>query len=586
LPGRIKVLDKTVSERIAAGEVVESPSSVVKELVENSVDAGAKNITVEIERGGKGLIRVSDNGEGIEKEDLKRAFLRHATSKIKDAGDIDRLYTLGFRGEALASIAAVSRIITTTRTKTSIEGTLYSMEGGRETGYTVTGCPVGTCVEVRDLFYNTPARLEFLKADSYEASQVNDIVTRLALARPDISFRLINNGRQLINTPGSGSCRDTIVAVYGKETMENLTCIRCQNGNFSIEGFISKPHAARSNRNFQSYFINGRYIKSRLLTQTLEKAYKTLLMVNRYPAAILYIKMDAEKTDVNVHPAKLEIRFRDEESIKVALFNCIKENLESRRWIAPGIKGDHPSPLRPLTKRKYINLNDSEEGMVPKGQNSHLSEETVEYNRIEMDNIIEGDSEKIPDMKIIGQFMCTFILAEGEECMYIIDQHAAHERIMYEQLTDGLKKGITASQQLLEPIVLDLSAVEMEALRANTRLLSKIGFEMEEFGISSIAVRAVPVFFGSPQSAKFLTDLAGELSGQRNTDNEGLKEDEIIKRACKSAVKANQRLSDHEMQSLLEQLKNTNMPFSCPHGRPVLVALTRYELEKMFKRIV
>ncbi len=586
MPGKINVLEKAVSERIAAGEVVNNPASVVKELVENSVDAGATNITIEIERGGKGLIRVIDNGEGIEAEDIQRAFLRHATSKISSAQDLDRLCTLGFRGEALASVAAISMVSLTTRTRTSISGTVYSLEGGRETEYRETGCPEGTCIEVRELFYNTPARLEFLKTDSYEASLVSDIVTRLALSKPDISFRLTSNGRVLLNTPGSGSLRDVLAAVYGRDTLENMLPVKCEGQGIIINGFISKPHGARSNRGMQTFFVNGRYIRSKIITQALEEAYRTLLMVNRYPVALLNIALDTGVIDINVHPSKLEIRFREEARIRSFTYNCIRTNLERGRWIAPGIiKGTHSSAL-PQTVHRQWSPSGSTQTHGDEGQNYRLSEETIEYNRIEMDNIIEGDNGKIPYMKIVGQFMSTFLLAEGEECVYIIDQHAAHERIMYEQLTEDIIKGGAASQKLLEPLVIDMGPVELEMLRANTKQLSAIGFEMEEFGTNSIAVRAVPVYFGKPQSAEFLSDLAAGLSRQNEISHDGLKQDEIIKRACKKAVKANQRLSEQEMQSLLEQLRKAKMPYSCPHGRPVFIALTRYELEKMFKRIV
>lgn len=582
MPQRIKVLDKSVCEKIAAGEVVQNPASVVKELVENSIDAGATRIEVEIERGGKELIKVTDNGEGIEREDVGLAFMRHATSKLADERDLARIETLGFRGEALAAVSAVSAVNLTTRTKQSIEGTLYAIERNREVKFEETGCAPGTCIEVRDLFYNTPARLEYLKSDSHEASAVHDIVSRLALARPDISFKLVSSGRTLINTPGNRNLEDTVASVYGRTTLEDLFPVKCQAEGLTITGLVSKPHGSRSNRTYQTFFINGRYVRSRLIAKALEDAYRTLIMVNRYPMAVLYFKLDTEAVDVNVHPAKLEVKFREEERIRRAVYNCVRTALEKGRWIAQApakTPGVYSKPEN-ISKRPVLQKN------AQTVQKPGVMEETVEYNRIEMDNNIEGDSFKLPPMKVVGQFLSTFILAEGQDCVYIIDQHAAHERIMYEQLTGQLKRGRMASQALLEPVVVDVSPIEMEAVRENLNLLSAIGYIIDEFGAGSLLVRAVPVFFGVPQSKEFLNEVISGLIRQGDKDRQELKQDDIIRMACKKAVKANQNLSLSEMDNLIQELKRTNMPFTCPHGRPVFVTLTRYQLEKMFKRIV
>lgn len=582
MPQRIKVLDKSVCEKIAAGEVVQNPASVVKELVENSIDAGATRIEVEIERGGKELIKVTDNGEGIEREDVGKAFMRHATSKLADEKDLARIETLGFRGEALAAVSAVSVINLTTRTKQSIEGTLYAIERNREVKCEETGCAPGTCIEVRDLFYNTPARLEYLKSDSHEASAVHDIVARLALARPDISFKLISGGRTLINTPGNRNLEDTIASVYGRNTLEDLFPVKCHDDGVAITGLVSKPHGSRSNRTYQSFFINGRFVRSRVIAKALEDAYRTLIMVNRYPMAVLYFKLDTEAVDVNVHPAKLEVKFREEERIRRAVYSCVRTALEKGRWIvrAPAKTPAVFSKPEKTSESPALQKNDQ------RVQKPRVVEETVEYNRIEMDNNIEGGSSKIPPMKVVGQFLSTFILAEGQDCVYIIDQHAAHERIMYEQLTGHLREGKMASQALLEPVVVDVSPIEMEAVRENLSLLSAIGYIIDEFGAGSLLVRAVPVFFGVPQSKEFLNEVISGLIRQGNKDSQGLKQDDIIRMACKKAVKANQRLSPSEMDNLIQELMKTDMPFTCPHGRPVFVTLTRYQLEKMFKRIV
>ncbi|MDD2574049.1 MAG: DNA mismatch repair endonuclease MutL [Bacillota bacterium] len=572
---RIRLLDKTVTERIAAGEVVENPSSVVKELLENSIDAGATVIEVEIERGGKDLIRVVDNGEGIERDDVDKAFLRHATSKISSDGDLLRLSTLGFRGEALAAIAAVSLVNLTTRTGDSIEGTLYSIDRNRDVAFRETGCAQGTCIEVRELFYNTPARQEYLKSDSYEASMINDIVSRLALARPDISFRLTSNGRVLLNTPGNGDIEDMVSSVYGKNILDNLVQVKCNAAGLRISGFVSTPYGTRSNRNYQSFFINGRYVKSKIVSRALEDAYRTLIMVNRYPIAVLYFTLDSGSVDVNVHPAKLEVKFREEDQVRKAVYGCIRTALEKGRWLA-----GHYVPAPGVT------LCTTPESLRDRAQNIRLMEETVEYNRIELDNNIEGGSPGLPEMNVVGQFLSTFILAEGQDCIYLIDQHAAHERIMYEKINQDMQRGNAVSQTILQPMVVDLSPVELEAIRANESFLISIGYEFDEFGANTIRVKAVPVFLGIPQSKEFIIDLIDMVSRQSEKERKELKQDDIIMMACKRAVKANQRLSLREMESLLEQLAGTKMPYTCPHGRPVIVTLTRYDLEKMFKRIV
>jgi DNA mismatch repair protein MutL len=579
LPQKIKILERSVSEKIAAGEVVENPSSVVKELMENSIDAGSDRIEVYIERGGKELIRVVDNGEGIEREDVGRAFLRHATSKLSGEEDLLRIKSLGFRGEALAAIAAVSMVNLTTRTKDSIEGTLYSIDRNRDIKYIETGCAQGTCIEVRELFYNTPARMEYLKTDSHEASMVADTVSRLALSRPDISIMLSSGGRKLLDTPGNGSLEDTIAAVYGRAALENLFKVKHKSEGVEIEGYVSKPHGTKSNRSFQSFFINGRFIKSSIITKALEEAYRTLIMVNRYPMAILHFTLHTESIDVNVHPAKLEVKFKEENRIRSAVFSCVRVALEQGRWIAQA-SGKSAGYTAPAIIR--------EEPLLPQRHKDSqgFSEESIEYNRIELDNNIEGGSLKIPQMRVIGQFLSTFIIAEGKDCVYLIDQHAAHERIVYEKLSRDFQRGGMASQALLEPIVVDLSPIEKETVRENETLLSTIGYRFDEFGVNSIVVRAVPVFLGIPQSREFLTELITRLSQHSDKEKEEFKQEDIIRMACKKAVKANQRLTQAEMENLLKQLRSAEMPFTCPHGRPVLITLTRYELEKMFKRIV
>ena len=406
------------------------------------------------------------------------------------------------------------------------------------------------------------------------------MVSRLALARPDISFRLTSGSRVLLNTPGNGVIGDAVAAVYGRNILDNMVEVKCRTEGLGISGFVSTPYGTRSNRNYQSFFINGRYIKSRLISRALEDAYRTLIMVNRHPMAVLYFTLDTESVDVNVHPAKLEVKFRDENGVRGAVLDCIRSALEKGRWLAAGGK------LKPHAPSPGVTRCTTSESGRQRAQNPRFMEETIEYNRIELDNNIEGGSPGLPEMRVIGQFLSTFILAEGRECVYLIDQHAAHERIMYERLIDKMQRGGAASQPLLEPMVVDLSPMELEAVRAKDEFLASIGYKLDDFGGNSIRVKAVPVFLGIPQSREFLIDLVDVLLRQKEKNNQGFKQDEIIMMACKKSVKANQRLSISEMGGLLEQLADTKMPYTCPHGRPVIVTLTRYDLEKMFKRIV
>ncbi|MDI6706997.1 MAG: DNA mismatch repair endonuclease MutL [Bacillota bacterium] len=588
MTAKIRVLEKSVSEKIAAGEVVENPASVVKELLENSIDAGATSIAIEIENGGKTLIRVTDNGEGIDREDVRTAFRRHATSKISNIEDLDRIVSLGFRGEALASIAAVSMVRMVTKPRNSLEGTVYEMHGGQEVMFEEVGCPGGTSIEVKELFYNTPARKEYLRSSSHEGSLISDIITRLALARTGISFRLTNNGKMVINTPGNGELRDTIVSIYGREIGENLVKVSCSREGIGIDGFVSKPHITRSNRGYQSIFVNGRYIKNRMVTQAIEDSYRTMLMVNRYPVAVLNIVLDPCLVDVNVHPAKLQVRFKDENLVKGAIYDCIKTCMEKGRWISSVASFGRPAggqARQDVTIKSWSDNNITKEKIQPEHGNNCLKEERVEYNRIELDNIIKDNDNNIPELRIVGQLLNTYIAAEGDGCVYLIDQHAAHERVMYEMMTLQFENNGINSQRLLDPIVMELSHYEAEIIKENLEVIRKTGFELEEFGVNSIAVRSVPVFFGIPETKEFINDLITEYTTGNRRKGYRLKSEEVIGMACKKAVKANQRLSMQEMEGLIAQLRKAKMPYTCPHGRPVIITLSKYELEKMFKRV-
>lgn len=596
MTAKIKVLEKGVSEKIAAGEVVENPASAVKELLENAIDAGATSIAVEIENGGKTLIRVTDNGEGVDREDVRTAFCRYATSKISNIEDLDRIVSLGFRGEALASIAAVSMVRMVTKARDSLEGTAYEMHGGREVMFEEVGCPAGTTIEVKELFYNTPARREYLRSSSHEGSLISDIITRLALARTGISFMLTNNGRMAINTPGNGELKDTIVSIYGKEIGESLVKVSCRREGIGIEGFVSKPHITRSNRGYQSVFVNGRYVKNRMMTQAIEDAYRTMLMVNRYPVVVLNIEIDPCIVDVNVHPAKLQVRFKDEGLVKGAIYDCIKAYLEKGRWISSvasfrSLTSQQTGPVATIKIPRNNNIRDNNakekvlEKIQPEFGNNRLKEERVEYNRIELDNIIKDNDNNIPEMRIVGQLLNTYIAAEGDGCVYLIDQHAAHERILYEIMTSQFENNEINSQRLLDPIVMELSHYEAGIIKENLEVIRKTGFELEEFGENSIAVRSVPVFFGIPETREFISHLITEYTSGNRRKGYRLKSEEVIGMACKKAVKANQRLTMHEMEGLIAQLRKAKMPYTCPHGRPVIITLGKYELEKMFKRV-
>lgn len=597
---KIKLLDKATADKIAAGEVVENPASIVKELVENSIDAGATRIVMEIEKGGKSLIRVTDNGEGMEKKDVPRAFMRHATSKIEQVEDLDKIHSLGFRGEALASIAAVSRVTLTTKTGNDLEGTLYSINGGKEAEYSDTGCPRGTSIEVRDLFYNTPARREYLKSDTRETALISDIISRLALSRTDVSFQYISNERTLINTPGNGNLLDTVASIYGREMAENLVRVGCTNQGIEIKGLVSRPHFTRATRSHQTFYINGRYVKSSIIAQALLEAYRTLVMVNRYPVAVLFILFDPDQVDVNVHPAKLQVRFKESEKIRKTVVDCVRASLEKGKWIARPAQSPSFRKKFDDGRQEKLNLStfirkqasvtpvieeENYQAKIPE-EKTCVYDAGLEYNREEVDSNIKDDKNRIPDMRIVGQFLSTFIMAEGEECIYIIDQHAAHERIVYEQLVDSIKDNTSKSQRLIEPEVIELSPAEMEIIYQNRDMLTRMGFELDDFGMNAIAIRAVPVFFGVPQTREFLTDIIDGFSQANSGKNSRLKGEDIIRMSCRKAVKANQKLSVQEMKALIDQLSRTKMPFTCPHGRPVIITITRYELEKMFKRIV
>ncbi|RKD34769.1 DNA mismatch repair protein MutL [Thermohalobacter berrensis] len=628
---KIKLLDEETINKISAGEVVERPASVVKELVENSIDAGSTSITVEIKKGGKKYIRVTDNGIGIEKNDINIAFLRHSTSKINKAEDLDNITSLGFRGEALSSISAVSQLQLITKTTNSVVGNQVMVMGGKIVENKEVGCPQGTTIIVKNLFYNTPARKKFLKSDSVESSYISDIVNKLALGNPNISFKFIKNNKLIMKTPGNNNRISTIYSIFGKEFANSLFKLDYIGENLKIQGFISKPSYTRGNRNHQYFYINGRIVKSDFLTKTIEKIYKPLIPNNRFPAIILYIDIPPREIDVNVHPTKIEIRFKNKKTLDNVLTSIVEELINKENLI-PEVDIDNKSKDNG-SQEEQINFVDSLEE-VPKNIEEAPKDDELEVDYIELDqenkniqildyttsfknkksgnysmfkeknrnisnsNLFKEKSSsfklsknnktntKIPKLDIIGRLFNTYILAEekNNDLFYIIDQHAAHERIMYEKLKKDLENESVMVQKLLAPEIIHLTNSEVEVVLENIEMFKSLGFEIEEFGVNSIALRGVPTILGKPNSKKLFLELLDKI--QENIKyNYELKIDKVMKMACTSAVKAGDFIDEIEIDRLIQDLKQCENPYTCPHGRPIIIKMSKYELERKFKRI-
>ncbi|HHW30516.1 MAG TPA: DNA mismatch repair endonuclease MutL [Clostridiaceae bacterium] len=639
---KIIVLDEITVNRIAAGEVVERPASVVKELVENSLDAGASSITVEIKNGGITYIKVMDNGSGIEEGDVEIAFERHATSKIMYPDDLESVSTMGFRGEALASIAAVSNIELTTRTKGSIYGTYIKLSGGTILEKNQKGCPVGTTIIVKDLFFNTPARYKFLKKDSTEGGYVADILNRIALGNPDVSIKLVNNGTVVLHTPGNNDLLSAVFSVYGRDISSRLIKIDYVEDNVRITGYAGKPEIARSNRNHQSIFVNGRYIKSKIVTSAIDEAYKTLLMKNKFPFIILNIDINPSLVDVNVHPAKTEVRFSSEQDTFRIVYNAIYgsvmekpliRNIESAgNEYLPGEIYPGQSPGEGIT-RDYYQKSDykwsefqkddyKQESFDVKGhlvsdnmspgsvfQSDELFGNNIESNfpgnrdkSDETAKMTPGDLSDKPEVlpvndakmimdelleaKIIGQVFSTYILLEYNQEIIIIDQHAAHERIMYESLLRKYKNNETLAQTLLNPVTVELTNSEIMLLEANKDFFNKMGFIFENFGNNSIILRAVPYINSQSDFNSLFLDIIDIAKGVNRQEHTKTEEEALYMMACKAAVKANKKLDNMEVKSLLREMASLDNPYSCPHGRPTMIKMSLRELEKRFKRII
>lgn len=673
--GQIQVLDKITIDKIAAGEVIERPASVVKELVENAIDAGATAVVAEIQEGGISFIRITDNGCGIAKEDIPNAFLRHSTSKIRQVEDLLHIHSLGFRGEALSSISAVSQVELNTKRQEDDYGNCYRIEGGEEVSFETAGVPDGTTFLVRQLFYNTPARRKFLKTPMTEASHVSELLTRLALSHPEVSFQFINNGQTKIHTSGNGNLKDVIYHIYGREIAMNLIEISAEQRGMKISGFLGKPIITRGNRNYENYFINGRYIKNQIVAKAIEDAYKDFSMQHKYPFTVLHLEMPGENIDVNVHPTKMELRFSNQQEVYRFLYETVNAHLHGKELIP---EAELPEPKLPesnvpevndtnskapksgLPKRdfkksdkiteeplskeasdgtkldyfmqkmrdrvlSYHNQNSQaevagksafakpqfqadriREAVNYRKQTEQLSAEPKPTPKPESKQVLEGrkaeDSsvqqldlfsenllkrETLAQYEIVGQVFDTYWIVQLQDKMYIIDQHAAHERVLYERTLRGMRTREYTSQYISPPIILNLTMQESELFCRYLDQFTRIGFEIEPFGGDSFAVRAVPDNLFGIAKKELLMEMIDSLSDEVGPNlTPELIDEKIASMSCKAAVKGNSKLSSAEVHALIGELLKLENPYHCPHGRPTIIEMSRRELEKKFKRIV
>jgi len=579
---KINILDESTINKIAAGEVVERPFSVVKELVENSIDSNADNIVIEIEEGGEKLIKVMDNGTGILPEDLERAFLPHATSKINNIDDINRIQTMGFRGEALASIASVSKISMRSRAADYDTGKNIELDAGNIDKIEEIGANVGTTIVVRELFFNVPARKKFLKSISREFSYISDVITRIALANPEISFKLVHNDKVAVNTFGTGNVVDVIRSVYGKSAAENIIKFEEHGDTASVYGFIGNAELAKGNRNSQSIFVNKRFIKNRMITAAVENAFKSFITVNKHPFFVLFINIYPEFIDVNVHPTKSEIKFLDEREIYRLVFNSVHAALRE------SLRESFSLESQEENTETFLCVNPN----IMYEETTKTSEEPVFRESMQLPLDLKSETtlkksmlQKIPDIRIIGQFNKTYIIGEYEGELFLIDQHAAHEKILFERYTDEIKRHDVTAQLLLTPVVLELNNEEYLIYSENVSLFSSLGFRLEEFGQNTICVREVPLILGKPDIKGFFTEVLDNLNKFGRGDAAEVKYNAIAKMACRTAVKAKDSLSEIEMKKLIDELKFIDDPYTCPHGRPTIIKIGLSELEKRFKRI-
>lgn len=611
-------LDDILSNKIAAGEVVERPASVIKELVENAIDAKSTVVEIDIEEAGLSMIRVIDNGKGIGEKDIASAFKRHATSKIKDEHDLFRIRSLGFRGEALPSIASVSRIEIVSANKDE-QGTKLIIEGGYILSREKAAARTGTDITVRDLFFNTPARLKYVKTIHTEVGHITDVVNRLAMAHPHISMRLRHNNRVLLHTNGNGDTRQVLAAIYGINVAREMIEIKANSLDFTLTGFISLPEMTRASRNYVSTIVNGRFIKNYSLVHSILEGYHTLLPVKRYPIGLLSIQMDPLLVDVNVHPAKLEVRLSKERELHEMIVTTIKKAFQKQQLIPKGTapmttsnetiqtKLKLEQSVRDKNDVKEPNFTYNKEKLLPVQEMKRLYEpseqpETVEVSSsneqpivVQRETLIERDDdqvvetelgERIPRLDLIGQMHGTYILAQNEQGLYMIDQHAAQERIKYEFFREKVSQVANEYQQLLVPLTLQFSGDEYIRIVEYKDVLKEVGIVLEEFGKNSFIVRSHPIWFPQGEEKKMIEEMIEQVLTMSKVDLEKLREEVAIMMSCKAAIKANRFLRDDEIQALLDQLRYTENPFTCPHGRPVMIQFTVNDIEKMFKRIM
>lgn len=622
----IQVLDQETINKIAAGEVIERPSSVVKELVENAIDAGATAVTIEIKDGGISFIRITDNGIGISKDDIPMAFLRHSTSKIKSIEDLMNVSSLGFRGEALSSIAAVSQVELITKTADDFTGSRYVIEGGNEISLEEVGAPDGTTFIVRNLFYNTPVRRKFLKTAATEAGYVNALIEHLSLSHPDISFRFINNNQNKLHTSGNMNLKDIIYGVYGRDITSNLMEISGKTQDVEITGFIGKPVICRGNRGYENYYINGRYIKSSIITKAIEEAYKGYIMPHNYPFTAIHFKINPSIMDVNVHPTKMELRFSKNEFVYRFVLETVKECLANRELAArvklPDSKPYQAPRIEPPRESFYNSTESSvKQKTVNENQTTGFIKNITDYTKMpptrlpepfeikRSDEMIKEDkkiyeaekkqeaeqlsifdtplmSEKAKaDYRIIGQLFETYWLIEYEDKFYMMDQHAAHEKILYERFMNHLKVKDMDTQMIMPPVIIELNMQQEDAYKRNKQAFSRLGFEIEEFGGNAYKVNGLPAGLPNINLKQMLIDMIDGLTDDNSTDLDIITE-RVATMSCKAAVKGNNKLSFEEAKELIEELMQAENPYNCPHGRPTLIVMSKYEVERKFKRIL
>ena len=591
----INILDSNTIDKIAAGEVVERPSAVVKELVENSIDANADAVTIEIKDGGISFIRITDNGEGIDRSQVKKAFMRHATSKIKSVEDLISVTSLGFRGEALSSISAVGKVEFLTKTKTDFIGTRYVVEGGRECVFEDAGIPDGTTIIVRDLFFNVPARKKFLKSPSSEGNNITELIEHMILSHPNISFKYIYNGNVKLQSSGKNDIKSCIYNVYGRDIANGLIEVKSIRDDISIHGFIGKPELARATRNFEIYFVNNRFIKSTLIDRALEEAYKDYLMLHKYPTVFLYFEIPSHLIDVNVHPTKREIRFFEGEALKCYIVDVIKNALINKELIKEIVEESHEKPSvkeTEINKEPFETINHIIESSYNNYYSSEIEkeDESTDINDKNEQLTLFDDKfiseESIKKHRIIGQLFNTYWLIEFENKLFIVDQHAAHEKVNYERLIKKLRNNENCSQNIYPPIVVSLSNAEAQYVTKYNENFLNVGFTIEHFGGLDYTISTVPMELLSQNPADYFHEMLDELMEGKNSKETETVNLKIATMACKASVKGNMHLSVFEADKLISELLTLENPYNCPHGRPTIISFSKYEIEKMFKRIV